>query len=93
MAITDPVCKMTIEEKDAVGSSIHEGNTYHFCSEACKDKFDENPATYTGEEVPVSKKEFSEKVVIHTCPMHPEVRQEGPGSSAGRRISFNTQFH
>jgi Cu+-exporting ATPase len=78
--IIDPVCKMTIKEEDAAGTSTHGEFTYYFCSEACKDKFDKDPDSFFGEETPSAKTEISKKGEIFTCPMHPEVRQEGPGS-------------
>ncbi len=46
MSAKDPVCGMVIEEKDAVGTSVHNGTTYHFCSMDCKEEFDENPEDY-----------------------------------------------
>ena len=49
MNVTDPVCKMTIEEKDAVATSIHKGTTYYFCSTICKDDFDKNPENFVAE--------------------------------------------
>lgn len=39
----DPVCGMQVDEKKAGGSSSHKGQTYFFCSSACKAKFDKNP--------------------------------------------------
>jgi YHS domain-containing protein len=36
MKITDPVCKMVIEDKDSIGTSTYKGTTYYFCSEMCK---------------------------------------------------------
>jgi YHS domain-containing protein len=44
---TDPVCKMTIDEKSAAGKSDYNGKTYYFCSPGCKAKFDQNPQQYT----------------------------------------------
>lgn len=44
---TDPVCGMQVEEQQAAGQSEHEGQTYYFCSQGCKDKFDQNPEQYT----------------------------------------------
>lgn len=44
--VKDPVCGMQIEESDAVGSSEHEGRTYYFCSQDCKDEFDSDPSAY-----------------------------------------------
>lgn len=43
---TDPVCKMTIDEKTAAGKSEYNGKTYYFCALGCKAKFDANPAAY-----------------------------------------------
>jgi Cu+-exporting ATPase len=80
MEIIDPVCKMTIDEEDAAGTSTQGELVYYFCSEACKIKFDENPGSFIGEEAPGGKEEISKKGEIFTCPMHPEVRQEGSGS-------------
>src|SRR4030066_437628 len=47
--VTDPVCKMTIEEKDAVGISIYKGKNYYFCSGVCKEEFDKNPEGFLAE--------------------------------------------
>jgi Cu+-exporting ATPase len=46
MKVTDPVCKMIIEEKDAVGTSTYKGTTYYFCSEVCKEDFEKDPEAY-----------------------------------------------
>jgi len=43
---TDPVCKMTVDEKTAAGKSDYNGKTYYFCSPGCKAKFDQNPQQY-----------------------------------------------
>ncbi|NWF53155.1 MAG: heavy metal translocating P-type ATPase [Nitrospirae bacterium] len=56
MNVTDPVCKMTIEEKDAVGTSTYKDVTYFFCSEICKEEFDKNPETFIGEKAIVPPK-------------------------------------
>jgi Cu+-exporting ATPase len=80
MKVTDPVCKMIIDEDDAAGTSTCNGLNYYFCSGACKEKFDKNPDSFIGEEAPSVIAEISEKGEIFTCPMHPEVQQEGPGS-------------
>ena len=40
---TDPVCGMQVDEKSAAGQSDHAGGTYYFCSQDCKDRFDEDP--------------------------------------------------
>ncbi|MEW6109807.1 MAG: heavy metal translocating P-type ATPase [Nitrospirota bacterium] len=76
MKVTDPVCKMTIEDKEAAGTSSHKGATYFFCSKNCKDKFDKDPDAFIIEKV----LEPLKTVMIYTCPMHPEIRRKDPGS-------------
>ena len=44
--VTDPVCKMTIDESKVAGKSEYHGKTYYFCAAGCKKKFDESPETY-----------------------------------------------
>lgn len=45
----DPVCGMQVDEQDAAGQSEHGGQTYYFCSQGCKRKFDQDPEQYAGE--------------------------------------------
>ncbi len=49
MQVIDPVCKMTIEDKDAVATSKYKGTTYYFCSMPCKEDFDKDPESFLGE--------------------------------------------
>ncbi|HID95359.1 MAG TPA: YHS domain-containing protein [Candidatus Latescibacteria bacterium] len=42
----DPVCGMAVKKKEAAATSEHMGKTYYFCSQTCKEKFDENPMNY-----------------------------------------------
>ena len=44
--VTDPVCKMTIDESKAAGKSEYNGKTYYFCAPSCKRKFDAEPEKY-----------------------------------------------
>ena len=44
MKIIDPICGMTIEEKDVFGTSSYKGTIYYFCSKECKENFDKDPA-------------------------------------------------
>ena len=82
MKITDPVCKMAIEEKDAAATTSYKGKTYRFCSSHCKESFDSNPESYLGETADVGKKEQAEvsTKAEWTCPMHPEIRQDYPSN-------------
>ena len=45
---TDPICGMQVDERSAAGQSQHQGHTYYFCSQGCKNKFDQNPQQYAG---------------------------------------------
>jgi Cu+-exporting ATPase len=47
----DPVCGMELDETKAADMSTYEGEVFYFCSPECKQKFDEEPDTYIGEEV------------------------------------------
>ena len=74
---TDPVCGMQVPV-DAPLWSEHAGRRHVFCAASCKQRFDADPARYTGaaprEEPP------TDPGAVYTCPMHPEVRQLGPGT-------------
>jgi Cu+-exporting ATPase len=51
MKVVDPVCKMTIEDKDAVATSEYKGTTFYFCSGYCKEDFDRDPEQYAGKKI------------------------------------------
>jgi Cu+-exporting ATPase len=72
----DPVCGMTVDPHTSPHRHQHQGRTYYFCSAGCRAKFAADPAKYLGprEDEPVAEG------TVYTCPMHPEVRQIGPGS-------------
>lgn len=75
---TDPVCGMKVNPKDTEKLSF-QGQDFHFCSQGCAVAFGKDPNRY----LKVHKRDLSSVSVskaIHTCPMHPEIRQEGPGS-------------
>ena len=52
------------------------GQTYYFCSAGCRAKFAADPDRFLSDRVP----EPARPDAVYTCPMHPEVRQVGPGS-------------
>ncbi len=93
-AAIDPVCGMTVDPDTAAGLLTHAGTTYHFCSRNCLEKFQADPAKYTApahatdhlrrdEErtvVPRQQPSPTQGTVKYTCPMHPEVIQDGPGT-------------
>jgi P-type Cu+ transporter len=88
----DPVCGMTVDPATARASAEHEGRTFFFCCEGCRDLFVAEPAKYLaaeegakascchGERPAPPPPEDLPKDTVYTCPMHPEVRQIGPGT-------------
>ena len=66
---------MTVDPHTAQHRALHEGHPFYFCSAGCKSKFEASPAKYLGDQIPPPAVEGA----IYTCPMHPEVRQPGPG--------------
>jgi P-type Cu+ transporter len=75
-AHTDPVCGMAVDPTKAVATREHEGKTYYFCSAGCARKFEADPKRYLAPSKPVE----APAGTMWTCPMHPEVRQDHPGS-------------
>ena len=76
--VTDPVCGMTVDPDTTPHKAQHEGQDYFFCSAGCATKFTQDPARYTaGAAAPHAPAPAG---TIYTCPMHPEVRQVGPGA-------------
>jgi len=77
-AVLDPVCGMTVDPHTAKHRHTHEGRPYYFCSARCREKFIADPDKYLA---PAAKPAAPvPSGTIYTCPMHPEIRQEGPGS-------------
>ena len=77
--MVDPVCGMTVDPETSKHRMEYRGETYHFCSAGCRTKFEAAPQQYLDKskgpqhpEVPAG--------TIYTCPMHPQIRQAGPGS-------------
>src|SRR6478735_2359505 len=76
---TDPVCGMTVDPATTPHRHTHRGIAYFFCSGGCRAKFASDPEKYLDPEA-LEPAEPMPAGTIFTCPMHPEVRQEGPGS-------------
>ncbi|MGE3476076.1 MAG: heavy metal translocating P-type ATPase [Rhodospirillaceae bacterium] len=74
----DPVCGMDVDPATAKHKTDHAGTTYYFCSAGCRTKFEAAPAKYLAP--PKQDISAADDTAIYTCPMHPEVRQVGPGS-------------
>ena len=81
--VLDPVCGMTISPADAVGHVDYRGHTYYFCSDSCLERFKANPAEFVGPGAGAERaasQAAADPEAEYTCPMHPEIRQKGPGS-------------
>lgn len=76
--VLDPVCGMTVDPATTAHHATHEGTEYHFCSAGCRTKFVAAPAQYLTA-VPRAAPQAVEGA-IWTCPMHPEIRRDGPDS-------------
>ncbi|MDP3897909.1 MAG: heavy metal translocating P-type ATPase [Mesorhizobium sp.] len=77
MTAIDPVCGMTVDRASAKHFARHEGRGHYFCSAGCKGKFEAEPAKYlSGQPAP----QPMPKGTQYTCPMHPEIIRDKPGS-------------
>src|SRR5690606_32195080 len=74
----DPVCGMTVDPAATAHLADHDGERFHFCSASCRTRFVANPQRYLDPGSP--EPEAAAPGAIYTCPMHPEVRQVGPGA-------------
>ena len=75
--VKDPVCGMDVDPHTSRHRADHAGKTWYFCSEKCQEKFIAKPDAYLE---PSKQSQASvPSGSIYTCPMHPEVRREGPG--------------
>jgi Cu+-exporting ATPase len=88
-AFKDPVCGMAVRETPDALSYEYGGETYFFCCRGCMEKFKADPAKFLQKPEPASTLfqigslqpiEPQTDSAIYTCPMHPEVRQKGPGA-------------
>ena len=89
-SVTDPVCGMTVNPEAASGSYEYNEETYYFCSSHCLHKFREDPKRFLNKStesmasqlVGIQRESNPAQLVAqtYTCPMHPEVRQDKPGS-------------
>lgn len=79
---TDPVCHMKVDRTHPPGgTSVYKNEIFYFCSLKCYTKFSANPESYrSSQKVTSETGSFVSEKVEYTCPMHPEVRQVGPGS-------------
>ena len=94
--LTDPICGMTVDPQTAKWKFEHAGRTYCFCSRYCLEEFQTDPQKYAAPPADGSAELVARRVgrpaahdteateappgAVYTCPMHPEVRQPGPGA-------------
>ena len=72
----DPVCGMSVNRATAKYMSKHESERFYFCSGRCQERFEAEPDQFLGDRpVPEPMPEGT----LYTCPMDPEIVQEGPG--------------
>lgn len=74
----DPVCGMNVDPAKTAHHAEHRGEAYHFCSAGCRTKFVADPEKYLGRKMPTEEQLPAD--AIYTCPMHPQIRQDHPGS-------------
>jgi len=78
--VRDPVCGMTVDPHSTAHREDFAGRTYYFCCAGCRAKFAADPARYLGADVGETAAAPAPEGAVYTCPMHPEIRQSGPGS-------------
>jgi len=84
--VTDPVCGMKVDIGTATLSASHAGQTYYFCSQKCLEKFAREPAKYSRkadasiQNTASTELESPLATVEYTCPMHPEIVRNAPGT-------------
>lgn len=76
--VTDPVCGMTVNPLATPHHHTYKKHPYYFCSAGCHNKFVAEPTKYLTPQQVVA--EGSPSGTIYTCPMHPQIRQVGPGN-------------
>ncbi len=76
----DPVCGMAVDPDTTPYKFALAGETHHFCSAGCRSKFAADPQRYLQKSKSDALADPVSEGTIYTCPMHPEIRQVGPGS-------------
>jgi len=78
--VLDPVCGMKVDPKTTKHRTEGEGRPFFFCSAGCKTKFEADPERYVAaNDRPSPPRAPAPAGTIYTCPMHPQIRQAGPG--------------
>ena len=79
----DPVCGMKVKRETAKHRFEYQGQQYLFCGARCRERFQADPEKFLkpkAEQAPATPKRQEPAGTIYTCPMHPEIRQVGPGT-------------
>ncbi|MGA8379822.1 MAG: heavy metal translocating P-type ATPase [Stellaceae bacterium] len=77
--VRDPVCGMMVDPAASPHRAEHAGHAYHFCSRSCREQFIADPAHYLAP-VPAATASPVASAASWTCPMHPQIVRDGPGS-------------
>ena len=86
--VKDPVCGMTVDPAKTAHHHVHGEVEYHFCSAGCRTKFIATPDRYLNpassapapSDGALGARPDAAEGSVWTCPMHPEIRQIGPGT-------------
>ncbi|MEL0108342.1 MAG: heavy metal translocating P-type ATPase [Rhodospirillaceae bacterium] len=78
--VHDPVCSMLVNPETTKHVHVRDGTPYYFCSNGCKEKFQTDPELYLSGRHKEQQKTPVKEGTLYTCPMHPEIVQEGPGT-------------
>jgi len=76
--VTDPVCGMKVDPGKSPHHYAYNDHDYHFCGAGCRTKFAADPEKYLSKSTAPAAPLLAG--TIYTCPMHPQIRQAGPGS-------------
>jgi Cu+-exporting ATPase len=68
---------MSVDPVRATHHTHLDGQDFHFCSARCGEKFEADPQRYLQ---PQTRAPADDASAIYTCPMHPEIRRQGPGA-------------
>jgi len=78
-AAIDPICGMSVEREGAKHTFDYGGDTYYFCSPGCRERFVGDPDGYLSGRAQ-AERDSAPPGTMYTCPMDPEIVQEGPGT-------------
>jgi Cu+-exporting ATPase len=78
--VKDPACGMWVDPQTAKHRAEADGTAYFFCSSKCREKFVAEPARYLSPDASAPPSMPTSTGTIYTCPMHPQIRQIGPGA-------------